>query len=528
MITRIRALLVLTSVALSVPSLSLAQELEFERKGQADTVLEYRNSSPEHHGHQAPPEMDEVARPAEYDSTGFKPDPVYTAPYDPEEQLVVYGGKTAIDEPRPLIEWGYPMYSEGDFGSGINLVGAKNLVRPQFLVYGDWRTVLAANDNGAAENTQLASQLNLEFDLNLTATERLHMFVKPLDDGGKQTRLELGGTPVDDIDGTGFQAELDFDPETFFFEGDWGYIQSGLTDEYTTFDLPFAVGLVPLFLQNGLWVNDAFVGGAVTAQAKNSPKFDITNFDTTFFVGMNNVTTPVFITDGVTDDNAGKFYALTTFVDVAEGYLEAGYARVTDDRDDFQMDYNNVMIAWTKRYGGKISNSVRLLANFGQDPVAGLNQTADGFALLVENSWITHLPSTLVPYFNVFYGKDNPQPLATGAAGILKNTGVNFETDGITGFPKLDDTANDTFGGALGVMYLFSLNQQLIVEYANLQIIGDENDPLRNAPGEQQAIGVRYQKPISRRWIFRTDGIIGERKNLEDIAGVRVELRMKF
>ena len=78
------------------------------------------------------------------------------------------------------------------------------------------------------------------------------------------------------------------------------------------------------------------------------------------------------------------------------------------------------------------------------------------------------------------------------------------------------------------MMYLFSLNQQLIVEYANLQIIGDENDPLRNAPGEQQAIGVRYQKPISRRWIFRTDGIIGERKNLEDIAGVRVELRMKF
>jgi hypothetical protein len=100
--------------------------------------------------------------------------------------------------------------------------------------------------------------------------------------------------------------------------------------------LPFAVGLVPLFLQNGLWVNDAFVGGAVTAQAKNSPKFDITNFDTTFFVGTNKVTTPVFITDGVIDDNAGKFYALTTFVDVAEGYLEAGYARVTDDRDDFK------------------------------------------------------------------------------------------------------------------------------------------------------------------------------------------------
>jgi hypothetical protein len=525
--TKIRFILASMPLALIAPSIGIAQELEFERKGPADTVLEYRSSSPDHKGHQAPPEMDEGARPSEYDMGGFAPDPVYTAPYDAEEQLIVYGGKTNIDEPRPLIEWGYPMYSEGEFGSGINIVGAKNLVRPQFLVYGDWRTVLAANDNGEVENAQLASQLNLEFDLNLTATERLHMFVKPLDDG-KQTRLELGGTPVDDVDGNGFQAELDFDPETFFFEGDWGYIQSGLTDKYTTFDLPFAVGLVPLFLQNGLWVNDAFVGGAVTLQAKNSPKFDITNYDATFFVGLNKVSTPVFITDGVTDDNAGKFYALTTFVDVAEGYLEAGYARVTDDRDDVQMDYNNVMLGWTKRYGGKLSNSVRLLSNFGQDPVPGVNQTADGFVLLVENSWITHLPSTLVPYFNFFYGKDKPQPLATGAAGILKNTGVNFETDGITGFPKLDDTANDTFGGAIGVMYLFALDQQLIVEYANVQIIGNENDPLRNAPGDQQAIGVRYQKPISRRWIFRTDAIYGERKNLEEVSGVRVEMRMKF
>ena len=133
-----------------------------------------------------------------------------------------------------------------------------------------------------------------------------------------------------------------------------------------------------------------------------------------------------------------------------------------------------------------------------------------------------------MPYFNFFYGKDRPQPLATGAAGVLKNTGINFETDGVTGFPKLDDTANDTYGGAVGVMYLFSLDQQLVVEYANLNIIGDENDPLRAAAGDQQAFGVRYQKPISRRWIFRTDAMIGDRQNQDTISGVRVELRCKF
>ncbi len=80
------------------------------------------------------------------------------------------------------------------------------------------------------------------------------------------------GTPVNAEDGNGFEGEFDFDPETLFFEGDWGAIQSGLTDEYTKFDLPIAFGLMPLFLQNGLWLNDAFVGGAVSFTAKKFTK----------------------------------------------------------------------------------------------------------------------------------------------------------------------------------------------------------------------------------------------------------------
>ena len=37
-----------------------------------------------------------------------------------------------------------------------------------------------------------------------------------------------------------------------------------------SFDLPFTVGLFPLFLQNGIWANDAILGGAVSLPAKNS------------------------------------------------------------------------------------------------------------------------------------------------------------------------------------------------------------------------------------------------------------------
>ena len=61
---------------------------------------------------------------------------------------------------------------------------------------------------------------------------------------------------------------------------------------------------------------------------------------------------------------------------------------------------------------------------------------------------------------NAWVGIDRPQSLAraAGAGDILKNTGINFETDGLTGFPKLDDTGRDTFGAVLGIEYLSDLH----------------------------------------------------------------------
>lgn len=143
---------------------------------------------------------------------------------------------------------------------------------------------------------------------------------------------------------------------------------------------------------------------------------------------------------------------------------------------------------------------------------------------------ITHLPSTLVPYFNLFLGIDTPQSLARagGAGGILKNTGINFETDGLTGFPTLDDTARDTYGGALGVSYLFALDQQLVAEIATVQTIGRDNAVDRNAAGPEYAVGVRYQLPLDKAWIVRADAMFAWRTAAENLGGARLELRRKF
>ena len=184
------------------------------------------------------------------------------------------------------------------------------------------------------------------------------------------------------------------------------------------------------------------------------------------------------------------------------------------------------MFAYTRRYEPWISNSVRLLWNTGQDLNGAGAQTADGLLLLVENSLITSLPSTLVPYLNLFVGLDKPQGLGQQGRGVLKNTGLNFETDAVTAFPKLDDTANDTYGGALGIEYLFNLDQQIVVEAASVQIMG--NGANRVAVDDQYALGLRFQRPITSAWIVRTDLMYGIRDADNDIAGIRLEFRRKF
>ena len=114
-----------------------------------------------------------------------------------------------------------------------------------------------------------------------------------------------------------------------------------------------------------------------------------------------------------------------------------------------------------------------------------------------------------MPYLNLWVGLDRPQPLADDT-GILKNTGINFETDALTGFPKLDDTGNDTYGGALGIQYLFELDKQLVFEVATVQILGDVNEKGRAAIDDQYGFGIRYQHPIGPAWIARADAMDAE------------------
>jgi len=453
----------------------------------------------------------------------FGPDATYDdTPYDAQEQLDIYGKKYMNDTATP-IQFGIRLYDRGAYTPRPTWLGAKNPIGFHFMAYGDVRAAVASYDNGKGGGDQsvLATRLNLDMDLALTATERIHAFVRPLDNGASFTRYQISGPNEGD-----FIDELDFDLNTLFFEGDVGAIAQGLSNRTNKLDLPIAFGRVPLFTQNGIWLDDAIDGLAISITAKNSPRLDVSNSDLTLFAAIDDVNTAAVPTS--TDS---RVFGLAGFVDARQGYLEYGYGFI--DADDGDLSYHNVTAAFTRRYKGRLANSVRLIGNFGQNGIAG-QKTADGVLLLLENSIIPrYAPDAsrltvlnFVPYVNFFAGFDSPQPLARAAdsGGVLKNTGVNFETDGLTGYPALTATAQDSYGGAAGVEYLFDLKSQIVVEGAVVQRMDDA------APGivNEYALGIRYQRKVKNAWIVRADAMHGWRQGQDDVYGLRLEIRRKF
>lgn len=446
----------------------------------------------------------------------FSTPPTNFNSFDPSADMRIYQGKQLYATQRPLLELGRPWYQLGQLPPSQSWFGMHNPVSQQFLIFGDVRSAVAANQLGGNSQSLFAYQANLFFDWRFTGTERVHFNINPFTQGVNNSRYLF-----DDDD---YISELNADLNFGFFEGDLGAIVGGWTNTTLPFDLPIALGVMPLVIQNGIWLDDAFLGAAVTLPARNSPLLDISNYDVTFFAGWDKLDSPAF----GADDNAAKVYGTASWIEALNGYIEADYAFV-EDRDSVRdRSYHNIGLGYTRRFGHLLSNSTRVIVNAGQSTLGGPN-TADGVLLLSENSLITANPSTILPYFNLFAGFDRPQSVGRAgiAGGILRNTGILFETDNLTGYPTLDATANQTYGMALGLsMMPQNFSQQLVLEGAMLGVMGD--DAGRNAAAAQRGVGFRYQLPLNNSVIFRVDGMYGFLAETDDISGLRVELRRKF
>lgn len=464
----------------------------------------------------APCESADCSDAARY-ANDFSPTPLPQAGmyHDGDREQWVYDAKRAVPTQHPWVEWGRIFYGDGITPRGRNWWGSKNLARPKFYVYGDYRTAIATGRNAVGRTDNWGNRLNLDFDLQLTDTERFHAFIGPLDKGAQVTRWERVAGDYK------HREEFDLTPVTGYFEGDLGAILGALDNHSSPFELPFTIGLVPLLFQNGIWMEDAVTGAAFALPARHSRLLNWSNYDATFFAVVDQLNSPAFASD-----HSAQAFGTAWFIEAYGGYIETGYAYLRD-RNFSQLSYHNITASFTRRYFDRISNSVRVIVNTGQE-LDDAARTADGVLLLVENSWITAAPLTVVPYANFFVGWDRPQSVARAgvSGGILRNTGINFDTDGVNGLATLDPTASDTAGFSLGIDLLGQdLDRQLLLEFAYVTPHGNKN---ASVPDDQYGVAARYQFPISHRTLLRFDTLYGWRRGLHDVYGTRMEYRWKF
>ena len=395
----------------------------------------------------------------------FRSDPQYAHNYDAEEQSDIYGGKTAVEPPRPLLEIGREQYTSGIYDESSTVFGKLNPLLPGLSVYGDWRTAIAYNRNNGKDIAQVATRLNLDVDFKITATERIHAFFTPFQDGNaKFTRFEFGGrdgdrkvqrrTRLRTADPV-FRRRCRLD--LFGSHGAVRGIRPALHGR--------SLSAVPAERHLGQRRNSWRRGDAACAEFGGAWSLKLRHHRSS--PPSTTSTTPASSKpNGKVDNDNANLFGVTTFIDAFNGYIEAGYGFLQgtgrSGRRGAALSDGRLYPA-LRQHDFKFDPRVRELRRGGRG-------NGDGVALISENSLITPLPSTLLPYANFFVGVGNPEPLVDGNnAGILKNVGINFETDALTGYPKLDDTASNTFGGALGLQYLFNLDQQLVFEVATVQ-----------------------------------------------------------
>lgn len=455
---------------------------------------------------------------ADYHPEDFAPVMVHDLPQNLNQDLQTYYGKQFVPTQRPLVELGRPFYGDGIFSPAIPVFSDVDPLQPQFLIYGEYRAGVGVHRNNGQPVRSIANRLALEMDLRLTGTERFHALTAPLDHNGRFTRLDFS-----DSSDVKFEREMDAQFDTGFFEGDLGAIVGGVTGQDAPFDLPIAAGLMPMTFQNGIWMEDIVAGVAVSLPWRHSTALNWANYDATFFALFDQITSPAFLNQ----NSAANAFGSAWFIEAYDGYIEADYAYMLDTVDSSR-SYHNSALAYTRRYFERWSNSVRVINNFGQDDPS-VDRTADGTLLLLENSLVTAEATTVIPYANFFYGTRRTQSVArAGAAGgILRNTGILFESDNLTNYPTLDATANNAYGGALGLnLFASNFRRQLVMEFAGLDTYGDP--VFSKALGPQYGLGGRYQHALTNWTLLRFDAMVGWRENDSNIYGTRAEWRWKF
>ncbi len=453
-----------------------------------------------------------------------------TPNYNADGQVDIYGAKRAVPSRSAPAARDRPaaVLPPAPTARGSTFLGEKNPLLPGLpVIYGDWRTAIASNNNNG-KNAFRRSRPRLRprrSTLKITGTERVHAFFTPLQKNNKFSRFEFGNG-----DGSGrFPATNSISTRRrCSSRATLDHSIPASRGEEASFDLrrsrSAALSAIPA--ERHLGQRQHILGGAVPGlPAKNSAALKApANFDITFSPRFDNVDNASIIGADKGDNHLANLYGVSGLHRrLPTSSIETELRRDPRPRRAGQPSIPFLTAAYTHRYFNTVSNSTRVFANFGSDPEEKPRQRRP--LPYSENSLVTGLPSTLLPYANFFVGVGNPQPLVDGNnASILKNVGINFETDALSKAIRNSTTAaSNAFGGAIGLRVPCSTS--IHGSSCSKWRWCSRSRTTASAPRMRSTVsGSAIQVPIDRAWLFRADATLSNsRRGDEDNFGLRAE-----
>ena len=416
------------------------------------------------------------------------------------------------ERPKPLLEIGDPFLGTGNLQKGFKIpTGA--VWHPSLWVFGDFRTAIQTFDNGNTRFTEWKSDLNLFGNLQLAATERILVGIRPLrSDNGAFTGYNFEPNGIE-----GWEehfSENSFQLRTAFFEGEFGEIFPGLDQgDKLSLDYGLSIGRQPLTLQDGLLVNDDSIDMIAITRNALLPGIG-SHMRVSALFGWNEIER----NDNIEDDSAYLF-GIDSFIDLPKSTVEADILYVTSDN---QSDGLYLGLGSIQRIG-RINTTFRVNQSIALDSETVGVRT--GTLLFGEASWEPYYTHNIL-YLNSFWGINDFSSAVRGPAtgGPLGRTGLNFAAVGLGNYGSpLNNRAAHSAGGAFGYQMFFGelRRKQLVLELGGVS-------PTDGRPGSAQAIGARWQQAIGQRTVLRLDAFGALQQQSKEALGARLEFLVKF
>lgn len=382
--------------------------------------------------------------------------------------------------------------------------------RPMFFAFGTLRSAVQTFHQGPKDITEWANRLDLFGNLTLSGTERVLVGLRPFDHDGLFSGYTFGRGSKKKGE---WNDALNLDPQTLFFEGDFGEIFPCLDPhDKRHLDYQFSIGRQPLLLQDGMMANDTIDGIGITRH--NIYMLGASNTRVTGWFGLNEVNR-----GNMSEDDAARLFALSSTFDYAGRTIEADAAYVSGDAGDGAY----VGLGHITRLG-HWGSTLRANASWAQD-----NDTpAVGTGYLFTHELSRTMPGNSdIVYLNTYLGIDNYTSAARGPAtgGPLGRLGLMNRAVGLGSYgAPLSNKSGDVVGASLGYQHFFDAlaYKQLLVELGGRTPYGS------NAEKSIGAVGAQYQWGFGRGLAFILGGFGTLDEDGETGYGARSELLVKF